>query len=150
MNELQLLNDYIINHFESDNLVNTITTVPTINIDANKENIYPLVNIDFIEKDTETDAIIGSYKLTVITQRDIQPKKTNSKLQTDTNYFDNLNETSAIITKFVNVLYRLHNDNNIEMQNKTTEKPLKNWGAGGCDGFQFEFDLSIHNKQKDL
>ena len=48
MNELQLLNDYIINHFENENLVSTISIVPTINIDANKENIYPLVNIDLI------------------------------------------------------------------------------------------------------
>ena len=76
MNELQLLNDFVINHFESDNLVNTITIVPTINIDANKENIYPLVNIDLINSEVLSDAIIGSYKLTIITQRDIQPKKT--------------------------------------------------------------------------
>lgn len=150
MNELQILNEYQINHFDNDNLVNTITTVSTINIDANKENIYPLVNIDFIKKTTLDDAIVGRYKLTVLSQRDIQPKKTNSKLQTDTNYWDNLNETSAIITKFINDLVRLHNPENITIDNITDENPLKNWGASGCDGFQFEFDLSIHNKQKDL
>jgi len=148
MNELQLLNDFIINHFESENLVNTISIVPTINIDANKENIYPLVNIDLTESDILPDAIFGSYKITVITQRDIQPKKTNNKLLTDTNYLDNINETHAICVKFVNNIVRLHNDENIMIENLTTLKPLKNWGASGCDGFQFEFDLSIHNKQK--
>ena len=148
MNELQLLNDFIINHFESDNLVNTISIVPTINIDANKENIYPLTNVDLINSEILPDAIIGSYKLTIITQRDIQPKKTNNKLLTDTNYLDNINETHAICVKFVNNITRLHNDENIMIENLTTLKPLKNWGAGGCDGFQFEFDLSIHNKQK--
>ena len=150
MNELQLLNEFVINHFESENLVNTITTVSTINIDANKENIYPLVNIDFVKKTTLDDAIVGRYKLTVLSQRDIQPKKTNSKLQTDTNYWDNLNETSAIITKFTKHLVRLHNPENITIDNITDENPLKNRRASGCDGFQFEFDLSIHNKQKDL
>lgn len=149
MNELQLLNDYIINHFDNDNLVNTITTVPTINIDANKENIYPLINIDLIRKTTLSDAIIGRYKITVITQRDVQPKKTNSKLLTDTNYWDNINECSAIITKFINKLVRLNNNENIMIDNISDETPLKNWGASGCDGFQFEFDLSIHNKQKE-
>lgn len=148
MNELQILNDFIINHFESDNLVNTISIVPTINIDANKENIYPLTNIDLINTEVFPDAIIGSYKLTIITQRDIQSKKTNNKLLTDTNYLDNINETHAICVKFVNYITRLHNNENIMIENLTTLKPLKNWGAGGCDGFQFEFDLSIHNKQK--
>lgn len=148
MNELQLLNDYIINHFEKENLVNTISIVPTINIDANKENIYPLVNIDLIRKTTLSDAIVGQYRLTVITQRDIQPKKTNSKLLTDTNYLDNINEVSAIITKFINKLVRLNNDENITIDNISDETPLKNWGTSGCDGFQFEFELSIHNKQR--
>jgi len=149
MNELQILNDFLITQFQSQELVNTISIVPTINIDANKENIYPLVNIDLLTSEVLEDAIIASYKVTVISQRDIQPKKTNNKLLTDTNYLDNINETHAICVKFINYVVRLHNDENIMIENLTnTLRPLKNWGASGCDGFQFEFDLSIHNKDK--
>jgi len=149
MNELQILNDFLITQFQSQELVNTISIVPTINIDANKENIYPLVNIDLLTSEVLDDAIIASYKVTVLSQRDIQPKKTNNKLLTDTNYLDNINETHAICVKFINYVVRLHNDENIMIENLTnTLRPLKNWGASGCDGFQFEFDLSIHNKDK--
>jgi hypothetical protein len=34
----------------TNELVNTVSIVPTIELDQNKENIYPLVNIDFINK----------------------------------------------------------------------------------------------------
>jgi hypothetical protein len=51
-----------------------------IELDQNKENIYPLVNIDFINKETEEQAIITTFKITVIQQRDTQPIKTNNKL----------------------------------------------------------------------
>ena len=148
MNELQILNDFIINHFESDNLVNTISIGATFDADSNKENIYPLVNIDLLGLEVLSDAIIGSYKLRVITQRDVKPRKTNNKLLTDINYYDNINETSSIVIKFVNNLIRLHNDENISMENLNIGKPLRNVGGGGCDGFDIEFDLSIHNKQK--
>jgi hypothetical protein len=47
----------------------------TIELDQNKENIYPLVNIDFINKETEEQAIITTFKITVIQQRDTQTIK---------------------------------------------------------------------------
>lgn len=80
MNELSLLNDFVINQFDLNPLVNTITIVPTTEIDSNKENIYPLVNIDLRESDIEGDAVIASYKITVVQQRDKINEKTNNKL----------------------------------------------------------------------
>ena len=42
MNELYLLTEFLINQFQSNNLVNTITMVETKHIDNQKENIYQL------------------------------------------------------------------------------------------------------------
>ena len=39
MNEITKVYDYVINLFNSNELVNTISIVPTIEIDNNKENI---------------------------------------------------------------------------------------------------------------
>jgi hypothetical protein len=50
MNELSLIFKFIIEKFQENNLVNTITFVPTKLIDNNKENIYTLVNIDYLRK----------------------------------------------------------------------------------------------------
>lgn len=146
MNELQILNNFIIDKFSENPLVKTITTVPSIDIDGNNENIYQLVNIDLIDTVIETDAVIANYKITVIQQRDFIPNKTDSKLLIDTNYLDNINETHYTCTKFVNYLRWKNNDNNIEIQSLSSFKKLQNWGQGQCDGFQFTIELSIHNK----
>jgi hypothetical protein len=104
MNEIQIVYDWLIDHFTTNELVNTVSIVPTIELDQNKENIYPLVNIDFINKETEEQAIITTFKITVIQQRDTQPIKTNNKLLSDTNYLDNVNETANICTRFITYL----------------------------------------------
>lgn len=150
MNEITILNNYIIARFDENPLVNTITIVPTIDMDANKENIYPLVNIDMIDYDLETapDSVIVSFKISVVQQRDKTNKKTNSKLLDDTNYLDNINETHSIIAKFINHLNLQNNDENIEIQELSNIRVLKNYGKNGLDGGQFDIDLSIYNKGK--
>jgi len=148
MNEIQIVYDWIINHFSSSDLVNTVSILPTSELDQNKENIYPLVNIDFLNKETDDQAIQTTFKITVIQQRDTLPIKTDNKLLNETNYLDNVNETANICTRFFNVLTGQNNDYNIELEGKTTEKPLRNWGINTCDGFQFEVTLSIPNQGK--
>lgn len=145
MNELSKINDFVINIFQGNPLVNTITIVPTIEMDANKEILYPLVNIDLRESDIEGDAVIATYKISVVQQRDVINEKTNNKLLTDSNYLDNMNETHSIINKFITYLNLQNNDSNIEIQSLTKLKPLKNVGLNGLDGFQFDIELSIYN-----
>jgi hypothetical protein len=145
MNEIQIVYDWLIDHFNSNDLVNTVSILPTSEMDQNKENIYPLVNLDFINKETDEQVITTTFKITVIQQRDSQPIKTDSKLLLDTNYLDNVNETANITTRFFNVLAKQNNVFNIELESNTTEKPLRNWGINSCDGFQFEVTLSIPN-----
>jgi hypothetical protein len=146
MNEIQIVYDWLINHFRNSELVNTVTYVPTSQMDQNKENIYPLVNIHFLGKGTEEQVIPLTFKITVIQQRDTQPVKTDNKLMTDTNYLDNVNETGNVCTRFYNVLKMQNNDYNIDLQNMSIEKPLYNWGINNCDGFQFDCTLTVPNE----
>jgi hypothetical protein len=145
MNEIQITYDWLIAHFKNSDLVNTVSILPSSELDQNKENIYPLVNIDFLGKGTETQVLELTFKITVIQQRDSQPIKTDSKLLVDTNYLDNVNETGNICTRFFNVLTGQNNAFNIELESRTTEKPLRNWGINSCDGFQFEVTLTVPN-----
>lgn len=148
MNEFSIVNKYIIEHFESDNLVNTISIVPTFEMDANKENIYPLVNLDLRGSDIQQQAIILSFRITIVQQRDVRPIKTDSKLLSNTNYEHNINETHSIATRFINVLTGQNNIENIEMQSLTDITILKNWNTNGLDGVQFDVELSVPNKGK--
>jgi hypothetical protein len=142
MNELYLLTNFLVEKFNENDLVNTITLVETKHLDNNKENIYCLVNIDYLESETREDVIIATYLITVVQQRDIRPQKTDSKLQLDTNLIDNLGETSSVITKFLNQMRSNNFANNIQLfQNSTSQKYHKN----SLDGHQITIELAIEN-----
>jgi hypothetical protein len=146
MNESSLLNNWIIDQFDLDDSVNTISTVDTREMDNNKTNIYPLVNVDLLSSQILEQVIIQSFKVTVIQQRDIYSRKTDSKLLENSNYIDNINETHSICQRFINVLTHQNNDINIEIDRLTDLDILKNWRGSGVDGCQFTIDLSIQNK----
>jgi hypothetical protein len=145
MNETSLIYNWVIEQFQDNELVNTISIVPTAEMDINKENIYPLVNVDLIDVETQPDALIYNFIITVIQQRDIKPVKIDSKLLTNTNYIDNINETVTISNRFINVVEKQNNDSNIELVSVSTQRVLKEWGKGICDGVRFNISLSIPN-----
>jgi hypothetical protein len=146
MNELSLLTNFLINQFEADDLVNTISMVPTKHIDNNKENIYQLVNIDYIQSEVLEDAIIARYLITAVQQRDIKPIKLDSKLRLDINLVDNWNETLSVITRFLNQFKANNFDNNIDLYSQTTTTVLQDFNKNGLDGHQITIELSIPNK----
>jgi hypothetical protein len=145
MNELYLLTDFLINKFSENDLVNTVTLVETKHIDNNKENIYSLVNIDYLESDTLEDAIVATFLITVVQQRDIRPKKTDSKLRLDTNLIDNLGETLSIITRFLNQMRSNNFANNIELFSNTQASKLENFNKNALDGHQITIELAMAN-----
>jgi hypothetical protein len=145
MNELFLLTQFLVNMFGDNDLVNTISLVETKNIDNNKENIYCLVNIDYLESETLPDAIIASYLITVVQQRDIRPKKTDSKLRLDTNLVDNWAETLAVISKFLNQMRSNNFENHIELFSNTQSRKLENFNKNGLDGHQITIELAMPN-----
>lgn len=144
MNELSLMDDFVVALFNADNLVHTITEVKTDEIDLNKENIYALVNLDMIESEVLEDAVVVSYTITIVQQRLVIPRKTDSKLMRDTNYRHNINETHSIAQRFINVLLKQNNDENVEIETLSKIEILKDWRSG-LDGVQFEADLTIPN-----
>lgn len=144
-NEISKLNDWIIAEYEKDNLVNTISIVPTFELDLNKENVYPLVNVDMINSFVEEQVIIVIFNMTILQQRDTRPIKTDSKLLRDSNYIDNINETHSIAQRFINVLTMQNNEELIEIDTISTLKILKEYKGGLLDGVQFTINLSIPN-----
>lgn len=145
MNEVYTLNDWLIKEFQKNILVNTISTLPTLQIDTNIANIYPLVNLDLLDTDITESLISANYRITIVQQRDTKPTATDNKLLTDSNYIDNVSETHSIAHKLINKLLRDNNDENIIITAQTTLRQLKNWSRNSLDGVQFELELSIPN-----
>lgn len=145
MNELQKVRNHIISKFDSDALVNTITTLSDELIDTNKETIYPVVNIDYLDSDVLEDVILFSCHITALDQNDVYTKTTDSKLLEDTNQSDILNETFNICQSFINS-FRQYNDEGIEISSKSTITTVMNERLNGLSGHEFDIILSIPNE----
>lgn len=145
MNELQKVTDYNINKFQSDPLVNTITTLVNALIDTNKTTIYPVVNIDYRGGEVLEDVINFSYHIKALDQDDLPKGNADSKLQTDTNRNDVLNETFNICQSYINS-FRQYNNLNIEIVSRSIVTPLKGVNLNGLSGHEFDIVLSIPNE----
>lgn len=145
MNEYQKTKDYVVGKFQADPLVNTITTLTSDLVDTNKETIYPVVNIDYIDNDVNEDVILFSFHIKALDQNDIYTRTTDSKLQTDTNKDDIFNETFNICQSFINS-FRQYNNLNIEISSKSKITAIQNENLNGLSGHEFDIVLSIPNE----
>ena len=80
MTELSTVSIFLIDKFKSQPLVNTITFEKTGEIDTNKNNIYPLVNIDIVDSDPIGNILTFNYNITILQQRDIDNEINNDKI----------------------------------------------------------------------
>jgi len=145
MNEIYQINDWLIKEFQKNVLVNTISTLPTLQIDTQIANIYPLVNLDLQNTDITASQILANYRITIVQQRDTRTDVTDNKLLTNSNYIDNVSETHSIAHMLLNRLLRGYNDLSIEISSQSTLRQLKNWSRNSLDGVQFELELAIPN-----
>jgi hypothetical protein len=148
MNEISVLYDYVINEFRLNPLVNTITTVVTSGLDINKENIYPLVNIDLVNSTIsypDAEMLSVNFQITVVQQRDIIPTVLDNKLLLNSNWRDNINETHSIANTFISKIMRQLNLHNINVEFVTAITFFDESYINGLDGCQFGINLTIPN-----
>lgn len=143
MSEISKVTDYTINQFDANELVNTITFEKTAELDYNKENIYPLVNIDIVSSVPIGETVNIDYTITILQARNIENVLNNDKLF-GSNLIDNLNETHAIALSYLNALRTQNNSDGIEINTLSNITFLKNY-KGALDGCQFDITLSIDN-----
>lgn len=137
--------NYIIDRFQTDDLVNTIALSSTDLIDTKKENIYPLVSISFNGKEIADDVARYDYTIAVLQQRDNRKVEKPSKLMEEENWIDNINECDSICTNFVNHINRMEVNENIIISSLSILEPLSGFGGANLDGFRFDVTLEIPN-----
>jgi hypothetical protein len=141
------ITNYIINRFNADGMVNTITLRDEDVIDIEKENIYPLVAIQILPRseDAENDLYVYNYRIHILQQRDTRKEIQPSKLMKDTNYLDNLAECESIANAFINHIERFEIDENINIDTLTSLAPLYDYAGASLDGWNFDIGLSYPN-----
>lgn len=138
------ITNYIITLFDSDEMVNTIALNDTELVDTKKENIYPLVSLFYDGTTPNDDNKLYQFTIYVLQQRDARKEVQPSKLMSDTNWIDNLNECESISMRFINYVRRMELEN-ISIDNITDLEPLSEYGGANLDGYRFEITLSIPN-----
>lgn len=146
MNELYKVTKFVIDTFRENPLVNTTTFEKTNEIDFNKENIYPIVNIDLTESIHQDNLLQFNFNITILQQRDIDNELNNDKLLDKNNLIDNLNETYSVANKFLNKVKNNHNDEDIDVVSSSNIRMVKFENTNLLDGVQFSMILSIANE----
>ena len=141
--EVSIVTNFIIDRFRANTMVNTISVKPQSEIDFEKSNIYPLVNIDLTALQPLESVHQMTFNITVFQQRDIKPTINLDNKLLNTNLIDNLNETYSIASKFINYMRSFNNDEDIEVISISEVTPLKNVLTNGLDGVTFNIVLEI-------
>lgn len=144
-NELFTVTKYIIDTFSDVPIVNTVSFEKTNDIDFNKENIYPLVNVDLVDSLPIGDVIVFNYTINILQQRDIDNELNNDKTLNKDNLIDNLNECYGIATRVMNHMKSNFNDHEIEITSQSNIRMVRNAYANKLDGVAFELSLEIPN-----
>lgn len=141
--EVSKATNFVIDWFETNEMVNTVTVRPQTEIDFEKSNIYPLVNVDLTVLNPIGAVHRLTYSISVFQQRDIKPTINIDNKQLNTNMIDNLNETYSIASKFINWIRSFHNDADIDVFEVTDVIPSKNAFTNGLDGVTFSITLEV-------
>lgn len=139
--------NFLINHFENEPLINTISCVKEDEIGANKQTIYPLINIELIEIPTflESNFVYFSFRISALSDRDFDKKVKQTKLIGGDNKIDNFNEMHYVLQKFINKVSKSNNPDSIDVSSIGSIEPLDGITTTVLDGFSFEITLSIPN-----
>jgi len=144
MNQYTELLEYIKTLGEADTFVNTITKGD--DIDLNKGNIFPLLNIDINTASfTNGQTIIFNIELSCLDIRDINKEITTDKFWDQDNEVDNHNETLATLNRLWLNMYRDFTDNNITASENPALQKITFSDKNLLDGWSLTFDVEVPN-----
>lgn len=144
MNTVSKVSFFVVNKFKTNPLVNTITFEKSSEIDYNKENIYPLVNVDLVSSTPGYTTTSLNLIITALQERDVKNELVDDKLF-GTNLIDNLNECHQILEKFIKEIKFKHNEFDIDVISVSNIEFIKNY-QGVTDGCKISVSLLIENE----
>lgn len=133
---------YFVEGLEKENLINTITFEKTSEIDYNRANIYPLVNINPMYTEIQNGGIATTFEVVILLQRNDNNHSNKSKLFKD-NFIDNLSEATVIGNKIIQMLH-MHPE--LTLNNTPTMSTVRHSRGNILDGVQFTMTIIADNE----
>ena len=129
-------------YFRDIDIVNTITFSKETDIDFNKSNIYPLVNIDILSYDAGENVNTFTSLITIMKQRDETPNLNPDNKRFGSNKIDNWDETSMIANIFIQ---KLRNNYDISLITTPNVELFSKMYTNQLDGVVFELVVEVDN-----
>lgn len=149
MNAYTQLLDYIKQLGEGDVYINTITKDD--NVDLNKMDIYPLLNISVDDATFPSDATISfAVNVRCFAIRDINNEVVSDKFYEQDNEVDNLNETLYALNRIWRIMHRDFLSNNITSSDAPTLTKMTDVEKNRLDGWEMSFDIEMPYNDLDL
>lgn len=136
------LTQYLVEDIENDDLINTLTFEQTEQIDYNRSNIYPLVNLDPINAEIENGGMIVTFNVLVLMQRNENNHANKSKIFKD-NFIDNISESTLIANK---IIQKVHMHYDLELVRVPFLEIVRQSGGNLLDGVRFELRILVDNE----
>ena len=146
-NKVSQLLTHIVSIYDAMPLVNTIVFKYDDVLDVEKENVYPLVNIQLLKYPFAVDdSRRFVLRFEILNQRDDKKVATPSKLMSDTNYIDNVGICDSIGNDFLMEILKTHNDFDINIIDDGISEfePIRKDERNCLDGVRFEVTFSMH------
>lgn len=144
MNQYSELLLYLKQLGEADPFINTITKGSQI--DLNKANVFPMLNININSGSfTNAASIVFNVELTAVDIRDINKEQINDKFWENDNEVDNLNETLAVLNRIWTTLKRRFDDNDYSTPDNPGLEAIIFNDKNILDGWTLTFSVELPN-----
>lgn len=151
MNQYTQILYYLKELAERDGFVNTVKQGEISELDIEKTNIFPLVNIAVTGGGfTNGSTITFNIDLRCLSIRDINKEVVNDKFWKNDNEVDNLNETLAVLNRMWTTMYRDFDENNITASENPSLEPIIYDEKNILDGWVLTFTIEVPNTTLDL
>lgn len=151
MNQYTQILYYLKELAERDCFVNTVKQGEISELDIEKTNIFPLVNIAVTGGGfTNGSTITFNIDLRCLTIRDINKEVVNDKFWKNDNEVDNLNETLAVLNRMWTTMYRDFDENNITASENPSLEPIIYDEKNILDGWVLTFTIEVPNTTLNL
>lgn len=151
MNQYTQILYYLKELAERDGFVNTVKQGEISELDIEKTNIFPLVNIAVTGGGfTNGSTITFNIDLRCLSIRDINKEVVNDKFWKNDNEVDNMNETLAVLNRMWITMYRDFDENNITASENPSLEPIIYDEKNILDGWALTFTIEIPNTTLNL
>lgn len=151
MNQYTEILMYLKQLAEQDSFVNTVKQGEISELDIEKQNIYPLVNIAVTGAGfTNGQTVTFNIDLRCLAQRDINKGVVNDKFWKNDNEVDNLNETFAVLNRMWTSMRRDFANNDITASENPSLEPLIYDEKNILDGWALTFTIELPNTTLNL